>query len=417
MTLTLTRAGTRTPGQLGRPVLYWPHASGLCNLGVFPHVSGTAYTNAKVAVFVHGENFGCKPGWGSMTFEGALASGHLANLAQALHAAGWIVVTIDYPTCSTNKSRVSDDQNLGEFRIYGSWEEVHPIAVWPEQPKYVAQAIQFIKSNWSGVTGPTETLHGRDLWGSECSIDPSKVIVVGDKWGATLAMYALLQPTGYFGFERRLANENMDWYVPRDSHRVAAMILRDPGPLDFTQFYVEPSWDENGQPDELSGDIFGIMGRGESQRRWGSGSYSTAQPQGGSIEGDRMYAPVHPQWKRQSPWWILKENHLENLGLPMHVEVTGTGYDAKDGSLASGDWNPGFPRNDTANDKCWQQPHDGRIQGPALRDALENYLGATGTGSRIQMSEVRDPVTSAWPLLAAGSYASNVMAWLARFGL
>ena len=137
MTLTLTRAGTRTPGQLGRPVLYWPHASGLCNLGVFPHVSGTAYTNAPVAVFVHGENFGCKPGWGSMTHEGALKSGHLANLAQALHAAGWIVVTIDYPTCSTNKSRVSDDQNLGEFRIYGSWEEVHPIAVWPEQPKYI----------------------------------------------------------------------------------------------------------------------------------------------------------------------------------------------------------------------------------------------------------------------------------------
>ena len=33
------------------------------------------------------------------------------------------------------------------------------------------------------------------------------------------------------------------------------------------------------------------------------------------------------------------------------------------------------------------------------------------------MSEVRDPVTSEWPLLASGSYSANVMAWLARFGL
>ena len=52
-----------------------------------------------------------------------------------------------------------------------------------------------------------------------------------------------------------------------------------------------------------------------------------------------------------------------------------------------------------------------------LRDALATYLGATGVGSRIRLSEVRDPVTAEWPLLAAGSYAANVMAWLARFGL
>ena len=36
-------------------------------------------------------------------------------------------------------------------------------------------------------------------------------------------------------------------------------------------------------------------------------------------------------------------------------------FNAKDGSLESGDWAPGFPLDDTANDKCWQQPHDGRI--------------------------------------------------------
>lgn len=419
MVLTLTRAGTRLPGALGRHHLYHGHASGLCHLGVFPHVSGAAYTNAPVAIFVHGEGLGCEPGWGSMTHRGALATGHMANLAQALHAAGWIVVTIDYPVCSKNYSRVSPEADaLGEWRIFGSWKEIHPLAVWPEQPGYVARAIQYVKSNWSGVEGPTETLFGRELWGDECSIDPSRVIVVADKWGATLAMQALLQPTGYYPFERGLAHLNMDPFTPRASHRVAALVCRDPGPIDFTQFYVHPDWDDRGQPDYLSGDFFAPMGRLESQRRWGSQAYSTAKPIGGGRSvGAMMYNVIRPAWKRTSPWWLLQENHVENANMPWHVEISGTGFGADDSSLASTDWNPGFMADNVGAGKCWQQPHDGRIQGPALRAALQEYGGPGAGNIPIRSSVVHDPVTAGHAILSSSAYAASVMAWLASVGL
>lgn len=419
MTLTLTRAGTRLPGAIGRLHLYHGHASGLCHLGVFPHVSGGAFQNAPVAIFVHGEGLGCEPGWGSMTNRGALATGHLANLAQALHAAGWIVVTIDYPVCSRNYSRVTPDGDaLGEWRIFGSWKEVHPIAVWPEQPMYVARAVQYVKSNWSGIAGPTETLFGSELWGEGNSIDPARTIVVADKWGATLAMQALLQPTGYFPFERGLAHQSMDPFVPRASHRVAALVCRDPGPIDFTQFYVHPDWDDRGQPDHLSGDFFGPMGRLESQRRWGSQEYGSTRPIGGNRStGSMIYNVVKPAWKRNSPWWLLQEAHVENANLPMHVECTGTGFDADDDNLASTDWNPGFMADNVGAGKCWQQPQDGRIQGPALRAALQEYGGVSGGGSPIRLSVVHDPVTAGQAVLSSSAYAASVMAWLSQFSL
>lgn len=419
MTLTLTRAGSNVPTQYGRLHYYWPHASGLCHLAVYR--PSTSFQAAPVAIFVHGEELGCKPGWGSMTNRGAFASGYLANLAQALSAAGWVVVTIDYPTCSI----YADSTTLaGDFRIAGSWREHHPTAFWPEQPTYVARAVQHVKSNWSGITGPTDTIFGKALWGTGNSVDPAKTIIVADKWGATMAMWAALQPTGWYPFERGIAHETMDRYVPRASSRVAALVLRDVGPVDFTQFYVNPSVDRiSGVPDYLRGDRFGPFMRCESQRRWGSGDYSAngLAGWGGADAADLSLPthvnPIHPQWKRQSPWWLLNENHAENANLPMHIELTGTGYGADDASLASTDWNPGFPANDTAANKCWMQPHDGRIQGPALASAFANYGGVEGTGTPIRSSVVAYPASTATPLSSTGTYAANVLAWLELFGL
>jgi hypothetical protein len=80
MTLTLTRAGTRLPGAVGRLHLYHGHASGLCHLGVFPHVSGGAFQNAPVAIFVHGEGLGCEPGRGSSSpWQGPRTQGRLRS--------------------------------------------------------------------------------------------------------------------------------------------------------------------------------------------------------------------------------------------------------------------------------------------------------------------------------------------------
>lgn len=413
-----TRRTSDTPGQFGRLNYYWPHSSGLSHVAVWRQPG--SYQDAPVAIFVHGQGFGCEPGWGSMTDQGVLRPGSLKNLAQSLYDRGYVIVSIDYPTCSRNIIRQSPYEARGGFRIFGSWRERHPIALWPEQPKYVGLATQFVKSNWSGVSGPTITEWGAQLWGAGNSIDPSKVVLCGDKHGALMAMFVALQPTGYLAFERGLSHEAFDPYTPRASHRVAALVLRDPGPIDFTQFWVLPTYGEiNGNlPEEFSADRYCIAMRCESARKWGSGDYSTMPlPSGGTEHGRPLVLPLSGQWKRTSPWWVLQENHVENANLPMHVEISGTGYASYDNLLTSSDWSPGTQRSNQAGNKCWQQPWDGRIQGPPLRAALEAYGGPSATAAAIRKSVVRDPVTTAWPILADSAYASSVVSWLSQFDL
>lgn len=406
------RTGTNLPGPIGRQHYYWAHASGLCVMGVWRRPTTT--TNAPVAVFVHGEGFGCQPGWGSMTDLGALAPGYQRNLAQALYDRGYVIVTIDYPACSRNILRESTDEVRNAWRIYGSWRERHPLSFWPEQPMFVGLAIQHIKTNWSGVSGITETVYGPALWGAGSSIDPNKVVVVADKHGGTMSMYTFWQPTGYLPFERELAHESFDPYTPRASHRIAALIARNPGPIDFTQFWVEPSnVAGSGVPEELAADRYCIMMRCESQRRWGSGDYSSMpEPEGGQVQAGHMYHVISPQWKRASPWWVLQENHTENANLPMYVQWEEEGYGANDTALGPNDWSPGTQRDDKANQKAWQKPYDGRIQGSALRTALSSYGGVAGTGLPIRSSVVRDPASTAFAPLSSDAYAPAVVAWL-----
>lgn len=415
--MAFTRANSDVPGPLGRLHYYLPHSSGLCHLAVWR--PSASFQDAKVAIFVHGEELGCKPGWDSMTTGGALAAGYLDTLATTLQADGYVIVSIDYPVCSTFRSTGTTSGT--DFRTYASWQEVHPTAMWPEQPRYVAGAVQYIKSNWCGIPGIDETLFGQELWGAGNSIDPAKVVLVGDKWGAQLAMYASLHPTGWFPYERSVVHETSDRYVPRDSHRPAALILRDVGPIDFTQFYVNPSITEiTGVPTYLRGDRFGPFMRCESQRRWGSGDYSSMPEPGWgpNPQASPMYHIISPQWKRQSPWFLLQEEHAENANLPMHIEITGEGYDSYDTNLASTHWNPGTMLNNTAQSRCWMQPEDGRIQGSPLRSALQTYGGSAGTGTPIRRSVVRDPVSTTYPLSATGAaYASEVSSWLEGFGL
>lgn len=413
---TWTKAGTDVPGAIGDDTFYFPHLQ--CRLAVWRQPG--SYQDAPCAVFVHGEQYGCGPGWGSMTSGGALANGHLQGLAQELYDAGYCIVSIDYPTASKYVPRApgSDWENFGEFRIYSSWSEIHPISLWPEQPRYVGHAVQFIKSNWSAVPGATDTVRGTDLWGAGNSIDPSRVVMVADKWGATLALQCMLQTTGDIAFERDLAHESYDSYVPRASHRVAALILRNPGPIDFTQFYVTPDYSIDGNiPEALSGDRFCPVMRGEGQRRWGSGTYGSYTPSGGNPLGP-MVEVVHPQWKRCSPWWLLQRQDSENCNLPIHVEWSESGFaSAKDTNLSATDWEPGVMADDAAGGHAWVNPYDHRIQAQALRDALQEFGGPDGDGTPIRQSVVNDPSSTEHPSSSAAAYPANVVSWLESLGI
>ena len=411
---TFTRKTSDVPGSPGRLHYYHTHPSGLCHLAVWR--PSASFQDAPVALLVHGGGLGNAPGWGSMTTESAIASGKAANLVQALYDEGYAIVSIDYPVTGYFKHQSLPDGLAGRARILGSWEEIWPLALWPEQPSYVALAIQYVKSNWCGISGPDISLFGEELWGDGNSIDPNRVVCIGDDWGSTLLMYACLQPTGFYPFERRLAHESMDPFVPRASHRPRALVLRNPGPIDFSQFYVDIGYTFSTVPEYLHGDRFHPMMRAESQRRWGGRDYSgDPEPTDGLRSGTAMRAPIKDAWKRQSPWWILAENHAENANLPMHIEMAGTGYGVYDASLSATDWDPGTMLDDHAGYKAFIQPHDGRLQGSPLRSALTSY----GTSaSAIRQSVVLDTATStSYPVLSSGAYAAAVLAWLETVGV
>ena len=392
---------------------YLPHSSGLARLAVFRPAG--SFQGARCAVFVHGGNLGSLTGWGAMT--SALFTGKLGALAESLSAAGWAIVTIDYPMCSVNRHQRLPGGNPGNTKILGSWEEVFPLAMWPEQPAYVASAVQYLASNYTAAAGPDTTIFGAKLWGAGNSINPGKILLVGSEWGAQMALYASLQPTGYYPHERALAHDTMDTYVPRAGHRAPAVVALNPGPIDFTQFYVgRDSFDPNyyyidtatpgvgnrwslppGTPFYLKSDRFHPFMRAESFRRWST----TAQA-----------------WKRQSPWFVLKEGHVENVGMSMFCEFEGAGYDTGGGGwdalLSASDWSPGTVRDNSAGGKAWIHPQDGRFQGEPWRVALQGY--GLDVAAPIRKSVVNYTGSTAFPLTTSGTFAPAVTAWLASIG-
>ncbi|RTL08079.1 MAG: hypothetical protein EKK62_09545 [Acidimicrobiia bacterium] len=389
MTFTGTRATSDVPGSLGIS-RYWPHGSGLCHWSWwYPEAT---FTDAPVLVCFHGGDLGNNPGWASMTTN--FFTGKRLALAEALHALGWVIVSVEYPVTSKFRHQALPGGDEGGARILGSYEEVWPLAQWPEQPGFFALAVQQIKTNWS-ATDPLSGPRSVELLGAGNSIDRDRIWVLADDWAATCALYAFLQPTGMYQFESQIAHTSMDRYAPRASHRVAGIIGLNPGPLDFTQFHVLSGY---GQPDEipyyLRNDRFHPMMRAEGARRWSTTPSS---------------------WKTQSPWWVLQETHYENANLKLYLdfEENGTGIGGAglyDTDLSSDDWSPGTLLS-TAG-RQWLNPADGRVQAAAIREALSTF-GAPETTSAtpIRNSIVRDAVSgSAWPTISTpASWAEEVV--------
>jgi hypothetical protein len=398
---------------------YLSHPSKLCHMAVF-RPSGS-FQDAPCAIFVHGKYLGANCGWAAMTTD--LFVGKAGALAEALSQKGWVIISISYPITSINEHQRKPNGALGATKILGSWKEVHPVAEWPEQPAYVAAAVQYVKSNWTGIAGTDATIFGATLFGAGNSIDRDRVILVGDEWGAELAMYAALQPTGRYPFIRELAYDSMDAYDAGDSHRVLGVVALNPGPIDHTQLYVgrDPiqtkyfipgtqtagqgnTWSEPpGTPYYLKGDRFHPYVRAEGFRRW---------------------SRVPMKFKRASPWWVLKQGTVENGNLSFFVQFDNGGYDSGvggwDQNLSSADFSPGTVRSNSAGGKAFIRPDDGRFLGPPLRDLLWGYGGPapSSAGLPIRKSVVRDPVVGgAYPPYSQADLPGAVLAWAGTLGV
>jgi hypothetical protein len=334
----------------------------------------TDFQNGKVAVFVHGGNLGNNPGWGAML--GQLSEAKNFALAQKLNQEGWVIVTIDYPVCGMFKHQIEGGTN-GLARILGSWAEIHPLAMWPEQAAYVALAVQYLKTNASAVEGEIVGPFAEELWGAGNSIDPEHIWLIANDWGATLSLFAALQPSGVYKYDQ-IGAFAMDYYMPRASHRVKGVVARNPGPLDFTQFHVRKSGYIAPTPSYLQNDRFHPITRSESNTRWSTTPMAV---------------------KRISPWWALKANHAENSNLKIFTEFENNGSSASAGTydahLTADQWTPGVVCDGSGtllgDGYQWIMPDDGRIQAAPWRTALLEW---PYTGTPITSSIVRDNTTN-----------------------
>lgn len=383
------RAESDVPGP-NNLYYYWHHASGLCHLAVWR--PSASFKNAPVAVFIHG-GLGYNPGWRAM--EDNVITGKYADLAAEMSTKGWVVISLEYPTCARNASRSQAAGGAAEVStgLSGTWEEIHPIAFWPEQPAYIALAIQHIKSNWSGIADETATLKGAELWGANNSIDPDYIHLIGNSWGGTMAMYTALQPSGYYPYIPENAYGEMDPMMPRASHRVRSVSAISPQ-IDFTQWYFDTG--DTVPLDEMyHNDRMQAFMRRETMRRWST---------------------LPMAWKKQSPWWILQEYHPENTQVAFNVEFFGTGIAGWEQNLTYQDWSPGSVRDDVAEGKAWVDPHNGKFQGKPLRDALLSY----GEDSSAPIRKSRVAWTGAGSLgdniFGAANYSTQMFSWLRSIG-
>jgi hypothetical protein len=387
-----TKANCDTPGVYGQKHLYSMHSAGLCHLAAWlpaPDSSGH-FTDRGVVVFVGGEGWGHSPGWNQIT--GVINDNpKFLALAQRLNAEGWVVVSIDYPAAGSNFHSIdgSDPGPRGSFRMAGTWDEVTPIALWPEQPGYVALAVQYIRDNWCGIDGPNITPFGKKLVGVGNSINPNKVLLAGHKFGASMALYTAMIPTGLYLSEPGVGHGSMDLYTPRSTHGVIGVIALDPC-VDWTQVHIDPGYTSP------AGSIFQhghlpTFARCEDRRPWEE------------LEGI---------WKRECAYFLALEGHPEVGELVVLTEFsgTGTGDPLWDANLGTATWRPGFTADDTAHGKAWIQLWDARLQAEPWRALLAGY--GDNASAPIRQSVVRWAGSTKYPLLTTEEFVDETLGLL-----
>lgn len=363
---------------------YLPHPSGLCVLGV--HRPAASFQSAPVIVVAHG-GLGYNPGWRAM-YSATIGTGKPLALVTALNALGWVVISIDYPACASNT------HNDGLNRFLGSWAEMQPLGMWPEQAAYFAHAIQFIKTHWSAEAGSDETVFGADLWGAGNSIDVSTIVTYGNSWGATGWLYTGFQPSGYYPYSPDIGHNLISPYAAKASHRVRGTICVSPQ-IDLTQFYVDTGYTNVEEGPIYQDDRLQPFMRTESTRKWST---------------------LPMAWKKQSPWWVLQENHSENANFSVFCEFLGTGVDGFDDNLTADDWSPGTVLDDVVGLKAFVDPHYGKLQGQPFKTALESF--GSDSAAPIRQSVVRWAGGSGTNgTIASNQYVSKVLQWMSDIGI
>jgi hypothetical protein len=369
---------------------YFNHSSGLCHLGVWrPKAS---FQNAPVIVFVHG-GLGYNPGWRAM--ESIMQSAKTSALCTALSAKGWVVISIDYPACAANQHNKEGD-NGDTFRLLGSWFEMHPVAMWPEQAAYIALAVQYLKTHATAVsTSPDYSPLAAQMFGAGNSIDGENIFLWGDSWGCTSSMYIALQPTGYYPFDEG-GWGTTDLYIPRKSHRVRGVSGISPQ-FDLTQFYVDTASNTT-----IGNSLGPIYQRDRLQPFM-------------RTEGTRKWSTLPNREKKQSPYWLMQEYLPENENVSFFIEYLGSGVTGISDNLTANDWSPGSTRNDVAGLKAWVDPHDGKFQGPPTKEAVQSY-GST-TNSPMRQSYIGYSTSVGGTILSLANYPSRWLQWAGALGV
>lgn len=330
-------------------IFYFPHPSGLCVIEVF--LPSASFSDACWMLYLHG-------GLGYNTGERAafdLQAQGAQTKAQYFASKGYVVFSIDYPATSSNRN---DAQNFNE---------VHPLAMWPEQVFYVIAAIQFIMENW---IGSSETRYGTRLLGAGNSIDPQMGCVDGISWGCTLAAMAGLTPEWMIPRFASPKNTQEPWRSTT-SHRNVRCWAGSQGQIDLTQFDIEPLGLAS-KPDYPLGEIY-MNDRAQWLNR---------------VDSTRLWSTTPIELKKLSPWWMLKRGYPENSDTSFFMQWPTTDLDIpEEANLTSADWSPGTVPTAASRlaGKAWRDPHH-PFQAAPWRDALLTY--GTSSSALIRKSQV-----------------------------
>lgn len=356
------RANSHVPGPGVGDYYYAAHSSRLSRLYVYR--PDAPFTNAPVFVFFHGGDDFTLYGDAACHVNGQ--DSDVGDLCRDLAALGWAVVSVEIPA--------------GAFHSDKTLQFAQP-ALFPEAEAFAARAISHLKDNAVGATtGAGATEFGTTLWGAGNSIDPTKVVACGISSGATMAVLNALTPASHYAHSNGLLSRAQDSYLPRSSHRVAAVIGKDFA-ADWTQFDVDTA-DNSVEMDE---DQHPHFMRQESLLAW-------------STFANRVKMAA-------SPYWNLVAGYPENAGLPVYL-TWAKSTDADGLSLSAIDWTPGTRLSDAAGAKAFRDPGH-HYQGQPMGNAVAQYLDPR---SIVRWGDsVLNPGT---PHLTGSAFVTEVRDWL-----
>jgi hypothetical protein len=257
---------------------------------------------------------------------------------------GYVVFIIDYPA---NPSNLDSPYAFNDIR---------PVAMWPDAVFWCARAIQAIKDNKDSTT-PL----GLKLLGSGNSIDPNYGIWWGNSWGGTIGLMLAWMPDWmverYSTPALRRAGDR-----PKSSHRLKVWTAFEPQ-LDLTQFDIEPL-SLSAKPTYIDDAGLGAIYM-DDKAQWLMRKDSLDKWSTTALED-----------KKISPWWMLQAGYPENADVLICVRWPASPALSipEEANLTPDDFDPGTVPTQADRDagKAQRDPHH-PFQARALQTELASY--------------------------------------------